>query len=61
MLKISPLWTCSLSRLGFDLLYVYIIVRLDRRELVWISVTAHPTAKWVARQITEAADRINPA
>jgi transposase InsO family protein len=40
--------------IGFDLLYVYIIVRLDRKELVWISVTAHPTAEWIARQITEA-------
>jgi transposase InsO family protein len=40
--------------IGFDLLYAYIIVRLDRRELVWISVTSHPTAEWVARQITEA-------
>jgi hypothetical protein len=38
--------------IGFDLLYAYIIVRLDRRELVWISVTTHPTAEWVARQIT---------
>jgi len=40
--------------IGFDLLYAYIIVRLDRRELVWLSVTTHPTAEWVARQITEA-------
>src|ERR1700738_4292350 len=40
--------------IGFDLLYAYIIVRLDRREPVWISVTTHPTAEWVARQITEA-------
>src|SRR3979490_3292299 len=40
--------------IGFDLLYAFIIVRLDRRELVWISVTTHPTAEWVARQITEA-------
>ena len=40
--------------IGFDLLYAFIIVRLDRRELVWINVTAHPTAEWVARQITEA-------
>ena len=40
--------------LGFDLLYAYIIVRLDRRELVWINVTPHPTTEWVARQITEA-------
>jgi hypothetical protein len=40
--------------IGFDLLYAFVIVRLDRRDLVWISVTAHPTAEWVARQITEA-------
>ena len=40
--------------IGFDLLYAYVIVRLDRRELVWISVTTHPTAEWVARQIAEA-------
>ena len=25
--------------IGFDLLYAFIIVRLDRRELVWINVT----------------------
>src|SRR6201997_3020582 len=42
------------STIGFDLLYALVIVRLDRRELVWISVTTHPTAEWVARQITEA-------
>jgi hypothetical protein len=35
--------------IGFDLLYAYIIVRLERRELVWISATTHPTAEWVAR------------
>jgi transposase InsO family protein len=40
--------------IGFDLLYAYIIVRLDRRELVWISVTTNPTAEWIARQVTEA-------
>ena len=30
------------------------MVRLARRELVWIDVTAHPTAEWIAQQITEA-------
>jgi transposase InsO family protein len=40
--------------IGFDLLYAFVIVRLDRRELVWINVTRNPTAAWVARQITEA-------
>src|SRR6266480_2335165 len=28
--------------------------RLVRRDLVWINVTSHPTAEWIARQITEA-------
>jgi Integrase core domain len=40
--------------IGFDLLYVLVIVRLERRNLVWINVTPHPTAEWIARQITEA-------
>jgi transposase InsO family protein len=40
--------------LGFDLLYAFVIVRLARRDLVWINVTPHPTADWIARQITEA-------
>src|SRR5216683_4803879 len=30
--------------IGFNLLYVLVIVRLARRELVWINVTTHPTA-----------------
>ena len=40
--------------IGFDLLYAFVIVRLDRRNLIWINVSANPTAEWVARQITEA-------
>jgi hypothetical protein len=40
--------------IGFDLLYVLVVVRLARRDLVWINVTSHPTAEWIARQITEA-------
>ena len=40
--------------IGFRLLYALVIARLARRELVWIDVTAHPTADWIAQQITEA-------
>ena len=40
--------------IGFNLLYAFVIVRLDRRDIVWINVTANPTAEWIARQITEA-------
>jgi transposase InsO family protein len=39
--------------IGFKLLYGFVIVRIDRRDLVWINVTANPTAEWIARQITE--------
>jgi transposase InsO family protein len=40
--------------MSFVQLYVLVIVRLARRELVLINVTRHPTAEWVAQQITEA-------
>jgi len=40
--------------ISFGLLYALVIVRLDRRELVWVNVTAKPTAEWIAGQITEA-------
>jgi transposase InsO family protein len=40
--------------IGFSLLYAFVIVRLDRRDLVWINVTTNPTSDWIARQMTEA-------
>src|SRR5258707_6169288 len=40
--------------IGFRILYGFVIVRLDRKDLVWINVTTNPTAEWVARQVTEA-------
>jgi hypothetical protein len=35
--------------IGFDLLYALVIIRLQRRDPVWINVTTHPTAEWIAR------------
>jgi transposase InsO family protein len=40
--------------IGFDLLYAFVIVRLGRRDLIWINVTTSPSAEWIARQLTEA-------
>jgi transposase InsO family protein len=40
--------------ISFNLLYAFVIVRLGRRDLVWITVTTNPTAEWIARQLTEA-------
>jgi transposase InsO family protein len=39
---------------GFQLLFVLVILRHQRRRLIPLSVTANPTAEWIARQITEA-------
>jgi transposase InsO family protein len=39
---------------GFRLLFVLIILRHQRRRLISCCVTAHPTADWIARQITES-------
>jgi hypothetical protein len=47
----------TVPTVGFKLLYGFIIVRLHRRNLVWINVTANPTAEWIARQITETFPR----
>ena len=52
--RILPPWKFFVPTIGFDLLYAFVIVRLDRRDMVWINVPANPTAEWVARQITEA-------
>jgi transposase InsO family protein len=39
---------------GFRLLFVLVILRHQRRRLISLSVTAHPTAEWIAHQITDA-------
>jgi putative transposase len=41
--------------LTFRLLFGFIVLRHDRRELVHIRVTDHPTALWTARQVVEAS------
>jgi Integrase core domain len=40
--------------LSFRPLYGILVLRHQRRRLMWLGVTAHPTAEWVARQVTEA-------
>jgi hypothetical protein len=34
--------------IGFKLLYGFVIVRIDRRDLIWINVTTNPTPEWIA-------------
>ena len=40
--------------ISFRLLYGLLILRQDRRQLLWMGATTHPTADWVARQLVEA-------
>ena len=40
--------------INFRLLFVLVILRHQRRCLLSLSVTDHPTAEWIAQQITEA-------
>src|SRR5262245_50075043 len=40
--------------ISFRLLYGLLVLQHGRRELLWVGVTAHPTAEWIARQLTEA-------
>jgi transposase InsO family protein len=40
--------------ISFRLLYGLLILRHDRRRILWMGVTAHPTAEWISRQLVEA-------
>jgi transposase InsO family protein len=40
--------------ISFRLLYGLLILHHGRRQILWLGVTAHPTAEWIARQLTEA-------
>ena len=40
--------------LAFRLLYGLLILQHDRRRILWLGVTARPTAEWISRQLTEA-------
>jgi len=40
--------------ISFRLLYGLLLLRHDRRRLLWLGATTHPTAEWIARQLTEA-------
>src|SRR6266704_556687 len=40
--------------ISFRLLYGLLILQRNRCKLLWLAVTAHPSAEWLARQLTEA-------
>src|SRR5260370_229877 len=40
--------------ISFRLLYGLLILHHDRRQILWLGGTAHPTAEWISHQLTEA-------
>jgi hypothetical protein len=40
--------------ISFRLLYGLLIMGHIRRHILWFGVTAHPTAEWIANQVTQA-------
>ncbi len=39
---------------SFRLLYGLLIMGHGRRQILWLGITAHPTAEWIANQLTAA-------
>ena len=51
---IAAIDMCVVPTLTFNLLFAVLVLGHGRRQLLWFEVTRHPTAEWLARQITEA-------
>jgi transposase InsO family protein len=51
---IAAIDMCVVPTVTFELLFAFLVLGHGRRHLLWFEVTRHPTAEWLARQITEA-------
>jgi transposase InsO family protein len=51
---IAAIDMCVVPTLTFERLFAFLVLGHGRRQLLWFEVTRHPTAEWLARQITEA-------
>ena len=51
---IAAIDMCVVPTLTFDRLFAVLVLGHGRRQLLWFEVTRHPTAEWLAQQITEA-------
>ncbi|HKV32671.1 MAG TPA: integrase core domain-containing protein [Candidatus Dormibacteraeota bacterium] len=55
--QLRGIWAADLfvvQTVGYRILYVFFLIRHERRELVHFNVTASPTAAWIWRQLLEA-------
>jgi hypothetical protein len=44
----------TVPTIRFQVLYVFLVLAHDRRRILHVGVTAHPTAAWTAQQLREA-------
>jgi transposase InsO family protein len=51
---IAAIDMCVIPTVTFERLFAFLVLGHSRRQLLWFEVTRHPTAEWLARQITEA-------
>jgi transposase InsO family protein len=51
---IAAIDLCVVPTLTFERLFAFLVLGHGRRQLLWFEVTRHPTAEWLARQVTEA-------
>ena len=51
---IAAIGLCVVPTVIFDRLFAFLVVGHRRRQLLWFEA-CHPTAEWLARQITEAS------
>lgn len=51
---IAAIDMCVVPTVTLERLFAFLVVGHGRRQLLWFEATRHPTAQWLARQITEA-------
>jgi transposase InsO family protein len=51
---IAAIDLCVVPTVTFERLFAFLVLGHGRRQLLWFEVMRHPTAEWLARQITEA-------
>src|SRR3974390_2341857 len=49
---IAAIDLCVVPTVTLDRLFAFLVVGHGRRQLLWFDVTRHPSAEWLARQIT---------
>jgi transposase InsO family protein len=59
----SQVWACdffTVVTVRFQTLYAFVVISLERRGIVHVGVTAHPTGVWVAQRMVEAVGDAPP-